>query len=192
MKHIKYKSISALAATLLLSVLMLSSCKKDFFEIEDPNGLEVVDSWNDEGAIGLFLNRSYALIMPQWPTLGGTHNTSDELNNANTAFLYGTLTESSVTDIATGTGLTANRYADIRRCNTAFEGLVSSTLPIETVNVLRGQFFFLRAYAYFKLVRLYGGVPLVLHAQGVDDTNLQVPRSKTSECIAQIAKDCDS
>src|SRR4030095_16403771 len=148
MKYIKHVSISVLTVA-LLSVLVLSSCKQDdFFDIEDPNGFEVVDSWDDEGAIGLFLNRSYSLIIPQWPTLGGIHNTSDELNNANTGFLYGTLTESSVTDIATGTGITANRYADIRRCNLAFEGLATSTLPTETVNSLKGQFFFLRAYAY--------------------------------------------
>ena len=194
MKYIKNIRISLLAAT-LLSALMFSSCKKDFFEIEDPNGFEVVDSWNDEGAIGLFLNRSYSLIIPQWPVANTIHNTSDEVNGsgtANTAFLYGQLTESSVNDIATGSGITANRYADIRRTNLALEGLINSTLPEATRNTLRGQFFFLRAYAYFKLVRLYGGVPLVLKTQGIDDENLQVPRSKTSECIAAIAKDLDS
>ena len=191
MKHRKFLTFTVLATTLLVSI-MLSSCKKDFFEIDDPNGFEVVDSWNDEGAIGLFLNRTYSLVMPGWPTLASIHNTSDEMNNASTAFLYGQLTESSVTDIATGTGITANRYADIRRCNLAIDGLNSSTLPASTVNVLKGQFFFLRAYTYFKLVRIYGGVPLVFHAQGVDDENLQVPRSKTSECIAAIAKDLDS
>jgi starch-binding outer membrane protein, SusD/RagB family len=131
-------------------------------------------------------------VIPQWPTLGGIHNTSDELNNANAAFLYGELTETSVTDIYTGTGLTANRYADVRRSNIALAGINGSALPEETKNILKGQFFFLRAYTYFKLVRLYGGVPLVFQAQGVDDENIQVPRSKTSECIDAIAKDLDS
>lgn len=192
MKYMKHIS-TALLTVSLLCMAGLSSCKKDFFEIEDPNGFEVTTSWDDEGAIGLFLNRTYALVIPQWPTLGGIHNTSDELNNANTAFLYGTLTENSVTDIGTSTSLTANRYADIRRCNVAIEGMNASTvLPAATKNVLKGQFFFLRAYTYFKLVRLYGGVPLVLQAQGISDDNLATPRSKTSECIAAIAKDLDS
>jgi len=92
MKYKKFISVT-LATVALLCIVTLSSCKKDFFEIADPNGFEVVDSWDDEGAVGLFLNRTYALVIPQWPTLGGIHNTSDELNNANTAFLYGTLTE---------------------------------------------------------------------------------------------------
>ena len=191
MKYMKRISIPLLLAA-TIAALMLPSCKKDFFEIEDPNGLEDEKIWNDEGAIGLFLNRTYSLVIPQWPTLGGIHNTSDELNNASTAFLYGQLTESSVTDISTGTSLTANRYADIRRSNVALAGLNGSSLPEVSKNLLKGQFFFLRAYSYFKLVRLYGGVPLVFTAQGVDDENLQVPRSKTSECIAAIAKDLDS
>lgn len=192
MKYIKYSGI-ILAAVCLLSVAILSSCKKDFFEISDPNGFEVAGAFEDEGAINLFLNRTYALVMPQWPTLGGIHNTSDELNNANTAFLYGTLVENSVTDIGTSTSITANRYADIRRCNVAIEGINAGTaLPENVKQVLKGQFFFLRAYTYFKLVRLYGGVPLVLKAQDLSSDDLAVPRSKTSECIAAIANDLDS
>ncbi len=192
MKYSKYINVTLLAAG-LLTAATFSSCKKDFFEIDDPNGFEVVDSWDDEGAVGLFLNRTYALVIPQWPTLAGIHNTSDEMNNASTAFLYGQLTENSVTDIGTSTSLTANRYADIRRCNLAIEGMnASATLPTATKNVLKGQFFFLRAYTYFKLVRLYGGVPLVLRAQGINEEDLATPRSKTSECIAAIASDLDS
>jgi hypothetical protein len=192
MKYIKYK-VATLIAVCLLSVAIFTSCKKDFFEIKDTNGFEVIGSFEDEGAVGLFLNRTYALVMPQWPTIGGIHNTSDETNNANTAFLYGTLNENSVTDIGTASGITTNRYSDIRRCNVAIDGLNESvTLAENTRNTLKGQFFFLRAYTYFKLVRLYGGVPLVFHAQGVDDNNLQVPRSKTSECIAASARDLDS
>jgi hypothetical protein len=192
MKRIKYKSTKFLAL-IMLGVTVLASCKKDFFEIEDPNGLDDEIMWRDEGAVGLFLNRTYALVMPQWPTLGGTHYTSDELNNANTAFLYGTLVENSVTDIGTSTSITANRYADIRRCNVAIENLNGSvSIAQSSKDILKGQFFFLRAYSYFKLVRLYGGVPLVLTAQNMNDENLQVPRAKTSECIAAMVKDLDS
>jgi hypothetical protein len=183
--------VMIIAALALFTVL--SACKKDseFFDIEDPQG---IDSriWSDAGAVGLFLNRTYGLIIPQWPALGGIHNTSDELNNANTAFLYGTLVENSVTDIGTANNITANRYFDIRRCNIAIEGLNSnSTLPEATRTVLKGQFFFLRAFTYFRLVSLYGGVPLVLQSQTLED-ELNVPRAKTSECIAAIIKDLDS
>lgn len=191
MRHIKNTGITIVIAVLAL-ITVLSACKKDkeFFDIEDPQGIDS-KIWSDEGAVGLFLNRTYGLIMPQWPTLGGIHNTSDELNNANTAFLYGTLAENSVTDIGTANGITTNRYFDIRRCNIAIEGLNEGTLPASTKQTLKGQFYFMRAFTYFKLVSLYGGVPLVLKSQSLED-DLNVPRSKTSECIAAIAKDLDS
>ena len=192
MKYIKHTG-AILAGVCLLSVAIFTSCKKDFFDVKDTNGYEVVGSFEDEGAVNLFLNRTYSLVMPQWPTVGGIHNTSDETNNANALFLYGTLVENSVQDIGTAAGITSNRYSDIRRCNVGIDGLNTSVTLSESVKrSLKGQFFFLRAYTYFRMVRLYGGVPLVFHAQGVDDDNLNVPRSKTSDCIAAIANDLDS
>jgi starch-binding outer membrane protein, SusD/RagB family len=199
MKQIKYTGSFILAAILLLSAT-LSSCKKDseFFDIEDPQG---IDSriWNDPGAIGLYLNRAYGLIIPQWPAPGtapgNIHITSDEMNGGNTAFLYGTLLENNVTDIGTASNnVTANRYFDARRCNLALEGIdTSSTLTPDVKKVLKGQFFFLRAFVYFRMVNLYGGVPLVLNVQQLSNEGVPaVPRSKTSECIAAIVKDLDS
>ncbi|HRG93082.1 MAG TPA: RagB/SusD family nutrient uptake outer membrane protein, partial [Chitinophagaceae bacterium] len=179
---------------------LLAACKKDkeFFEVEDPQGIDS-KIWHDEGAIGLFLNRAYGVIMPQWPAPGtapgNIHISSDEMNGGNTAFLYGTLAENSVTDIGTANNnVTANRYFDIRRCNLALEGIdTSSVLSEQTKNTLRGQFFFLRGYVYFRMVALYGGVPLVLNVQQLTNDGIPtVPRSKTSECIASIVSDFDS
>jgi hypothetical protein len=58
---------------------------------------------------------------------------------------------------------------------------------------IKGQMYFWRAWQYFELVRLYGGVPLVLTAQdpNVDDENNQIPRSSSAETIAQIVADLD-
>ncbi len=188
----RYK-ILKIALVVFCITTAITSCKKDFFEIADPNGIEDTQLWADAGAVELFLNRTYALIMPQWPVLGGIHNTSDEMNNANTTFLYGQLLENSVTDIGTANSITANRYADIRRCNVALENINnSSSIPQADKNVLKGQFFFLRAYSYFRLVRLYGGVPLILKSQQLGDADIEVPRAKTSECIAAIVADLDS
>jgi starch-binding outer membrane protein, SusD/RagB family len=191
MKNIKTTGKIMMLA-MLAAITIMQSCKKDdeFFDIEDPQGIDS-KIWSDPGAVDLFLNRTYGLIMPQWPTLGGIHNTSDELNNANTAFLYGTLVENSVTDIGTGNGIGTNRYYDIRRCNVAIEGLNESTLPDATRQTLKGQFYFMRAFVYFRLVSLYGGVPLILQSQSLDD-ELNVPRAKTSTCIAAIVNDLDS
>ena len=185
------KMIRTLALLAVASTVTMTACRKDFFDVEDQNG---IDSriWDDEGAVGLFLDKTYDLVLPTWPVPGSIHNTSDELNNANTAFLYGQLTENSVTDIGTGNSITTNRYFDIRRCNVAIQGLNEGKLPVATRNVLKGQFFFMRAFVYFRLVSLYGGVPLILKTQDLTGDDLNVPRSKTSECIKAITNDLDS
>ena len=199
MKNIRNKAQKGIIAVAVLLTLLVSCEKnKDFFDVEDPQGIDS-KIWSDEGAIGLYLNRAYGVIMPQWPNPGSApgniHITSDEMNGGNTAFLYGTLNENSVTDIGTANNnVTANRYFDIRRCNLALEGIDSSSaLPEQSKQRLMGQFYFLRAFVYFRMVNLYGGIPLVLKVQELTNEGIPtVPRAKTSECIASIVKDLDS
>lgn len=60
---------------------------------------------------------------------------------------------------------------------------------------LKGQMYFWRAWQYFDLVKLYGGVPLVLEPQnpiGTDMEENSIPRSSTAVCIEQICADLDS
>jgi starch-binding outer membrane protein, SusD/RagB family len=60
---------------------------------------------------------------------------------------------------------------------------------------LMAQVAFFRAYRYFDLVQLYGGVPMVLEPlEGVGQAAKEeaaIPRSSTSESIALIVKDLD-
>ncbi len=65
----------------------------------------------------------------------------------------------------------------------------------------RGEAFFLRAYYEWLLLQTYGGYadgesvalgfPIVDSVLTTDD-NLDLPRNTYEECVAQIAKDCDS
>ena len=191
MKMKSYQSILKTLFSVVLLTMVISGCKKDFFNLEDPNGINS-DIWNDVGAVTQFIDKGYDLMMPNWPTPGGIHNTSDELNNANTTFLYGQFTDNSVTDIAASNSITGNRYFDIRRCNVGIDGINAGTLSAADKNIKKGELFFFRAMVYFNLVRLYGGVPLALKAQDLVNDELNIPRSKTSECINQISSDLDS
>lgn len=69
-------------------------------------------------------------------------------------------------------------------------------LTEEQTAPLKGQMLFWRAYQYFQLLKLYGGVPLVLEPQNPiveeGDTGNEVPRSSSSETLAQILADLDA
>lgn len=190
MKKNRIKNITYLSFIFIVG--LLSSCKKDIFDKQDLNGVEETALWDVESSANLFLNKTYDLVMPNWPVAGAIHNTSDESNGANTTLLYGQLTGTEITDIASNNTSSTNAYFNIRRCNLAIEGIEKGALPNDVKLKLKGQAYFLRAMIYFNLVKLYGGVPMVLHAQDITTENINVPRSKTSACIDSIAKDLDS
>jgi hypothetical protein len=168
------------------------ACQKDIFDKKDLAGVDP-EIWDTESATNLYINKTYDLVMPNWPTAGAMHNTTDESNGANSTLLYGTLTDNGVTDIASNnTGTSNNQYFTIRRINLAIQGIEEGALESNVKATLKGQMYFFRAFVYFNLIKLYGGVPLVLKSQDISKDVLEVPRAKTSDCVKQIVNDLDS
>ncbi|MEO6520957.1 MAG: RagB/SusD family nutrient uptake outer membrane protein [Mucilaginibacter sp.] len=184
-------------ARLVLALVTISAafaaCNKDVLNKSDLNGVDP-GIWDTESATTLFLNATYDRVMPNWPTPGGIHNTSDELGNATASILNGTLTGTGneIPDVATGNNVNTSNYFWIYRCNLAIDGINHGALSADVKAKLKGQFFFLRGYIYFNLVRIYGGMPLILKVQSPNIDSLYVPRSKSSDCIKQITADMDS
>jgi hypothetical protein len=92
------------------------------------------------------------------------------------------------------TGIGNNTWTRMRQINVFLSEIDKHGLPEEIRRELKGQMYFWRAWQYFELVKLYGGVPLVLEPAnpiitGNDD--IQTPRSSAADCIAQIVSDLD-
>src|SRR5688572_4226859 len=88
-----------------------------------------------------------------------------------------------------GTSIANNTWTRMKQINIFLDEVDKYGMPVEERKQLKGQLYFWRAWQYFDLVRLYGGVPLVLHSQNpitTEGENLEVQRSKTSETIEQI------
>jgi hypothetical protein len=84
-------------------------------------------------------------------------------------------------------------YVAIRNINKFLDNIdqcPEAKLPTATKNDYIAQMKVLRAVKYFYMVRLLGGVPLILHEQKATE-DLYVSREKTSVCIAQIIQDLD-
>jgi hypothetical protein len=87
-----------------------------------------------------------------------------------------------------------NTWTRLREINIFLEQVDKNGMADADKNPLKGQMYFWRAWQYFDLLKLYGGVPIVLTAQNpiLDDASLaQVPRSSSSECLEQILSDLD-
>ncbi|HEX8425195.1 RagB/SusD family nutrient uptake outer membrane protein [Hymenobacter sp.] len=71
-------------------------------------------------------------------------------------------------------------YILIHRCNFGISQIQKMTMDETVKKNALGQLYFLRGWAYFLLVRAYGGVPLQTVAV-TEDPNTQLPRSSVME-----------
>ncbi|WP_316809941.1 RagB/SusD family nutrient uptake outer membrane protein [Pedobacter heparinus] len=194
------------------AVALLSSCKvndDDFFELRDRNGIDAA-IWNTEGSVQMHLNRAYDVVMPQF--LFQDHNTNNMNGRYGVHFasdenffpaadqwaraalgLQGELGNNDIRfagNVYTGNA-GGNKYMDIARCNDAIANIPGGTMAPALKRSFLGQYYALRAMVYFELVKVYGGVPLVLTPQSPD--NLTVSgRASARECFQTITNDLDS
>lgn len=184
------------------SLLSLPACNK-VLDKYDQKSIPGDLIYNDSNLVKLNVDYIYDQNLPGWggnsnltggSISGSAASLSDE-TYGESKFFEGTVTTSDVGDIGTGLNVN-NNYGRIRVINMLMRDVDAGTLPPDTKKRLKAHAFFFRAYRYFDLVRLYGGVPLVLTAldavgeQAKRDALL--PRNTTTECFDQIVRDLDS
>jgi hypothetical protein len=81
-------------------------------------------------------------------------------------------------------------YGDIRRINIGLEEAEKGDMSETEKSRIMGQLYFLRAWTYFNMVFLHGGVPIIDHPQSRDE-DLYVERNSTAECFDFIIADLD-
>ncbi len=85
-------------------------------------------------------------------------------------------------------------FLGVSRCNLALNYIPKmvndTTFTPELQERLIGEVRFLRAYYYFRLVRAFGGVPLIDHVIGGDD-EWGIPRSSAADIYAFILSDLE-
>ena len=180
---------------LAATVVAGNSCTKTILDKVNLNGLPGTEVWADSTQAVLYLNGLYNLVMPFWPANENAtstfpssfHNTSDESNGGTLTLLEGTLTSESVTDFyASGT---AGAYPYMRRINMLFANIDNYGLKPSQTAQIKAQAYFLRAYVYFDLLKLYGGIPYLTIPEDWETDNLNVPRNSTTQCIDSIVAD---
>lgn len=177
--------------------LMFSSCKK-VLEKQDLGSFTADQVYNDSTTTKLSIDYIYSQNQPAWfGNVGGLSTSVSSLSEeqyGDNVFVKGTATIESVTDL--GNTNTAGNYVKIRTINMFIRDVNAGTLDPAMKNRFNAQAYFWRAFRYFELVKLYGGVPVVLiplDAVGEDAKKAALlPRNTTSETFAQIVRDLDS
>lgn len=195
--------------TFALLSLVCVSCSENFLEDKKSYGQYDDSFFQSEERVTWYINNMYydyfyayksptgALVGSYTDTytkmteeLGGTQDLINPnktfVNAADASGYYGNKPSTSMKN---------EPYSRIRECNE-----ILGDLDIKGANLdktfrdqIKGQVYYLRALQYYDLVRVYGGVPIVLTVQdaAADDPTIQIPRAKTSEVFAQIVSDLD-
>lgn len=181
-----YKYNRCTLALMACSILILLSCKKGL-DFSNPNSINPSQVWTDPTMIEAYLTDIYGGSMPGWSFDG---NTSDE--GIYSSHDLGNYQQGVITTATTYSNL---NYTNIDKCNFMIDqlaGVPATVLSSDLNKQFVGEAKFWRAWAYWGMVQNIGGVPLILNPQDpTQPESLQVPRSKTSECINQIIQDLD-
>ncbi|AXP80053.1 SusD family protein [Mariniflexile rhizosphaerae] len=209
MKNIKINSLLA-----LLIMVFLSSCSADFIEEKKDYSSVNVGIYQDEFLANGYLDYLYYMMQPDnnpnmamWSKAAREHSSPDLFAKSSDEVAGESDLNKEYTEISNvnnhclkslgvrlGSSPLNTTWSRIRYCNLYLDNVDDYTgLEQDFKNQVKGQFYFWRAWQYFELVRLYGGVPLVLTAQpaNVDDPSVQTPRSSSSEVIEQIVSDLE-
>ncbi len=188
----KIKTIIALVVGMLTVAI---SCDKDFLNTQPLDKISSEATWSDGPLAEAFIFNVYSFL-----GYGGFEEQAlaaytDEAMFTHAGRNINTFTEGSESPAnmawMSPTYEWGNMYLAIRQANTALERLPNATFDNQTLkDRLTGEAHFLRAYYYNQLLRIYGGVPLIDKAYGLDD-DYAVARNTYEECVNFIVADLD-
>ncbi|MEX2594170.1 MAG: RagB/SusD family nutrient uptake outer membrane protein [Anditalea sp.] len=174
-------------ANIFLILLFTGCLPTDPLEKSNLEALGSEDMLSNSSVAEAYVNDIYANFMPSSFTVGRrtdeTMVVNGEYAEALSEYLNGTITSDSYNDFP---------YENIRKINIFLAQIDKAVFAEDIKSSLKGQALFWRAWAYFRMVKAYGGVELILEpALPGSDDEIFIPRNKTSECITRILKDLD-
>ena len=185
------KLIICSISILFLSVVSIS-CKKSFVDIT-PKGIVPVNTfYTTEIDIKSALTGAYSSLRPIYNEQYGFGEVPSD--NAQTygesEVLYGE--QDKLTWTARSTNLQnawARFYTTIAYANIVLDHVNTPQMTVANRNGYIGQAKFIRALMYFNMVRMFGGVPLILNEITSEQQAYTYNRSSATAVYAQIEKD---
>ncbi|MDR0988819.1 MAG: RagB/SusD family nutrient uptake outer membrane protein [Prevotellaceae bacterium] len=193
-----------IAFTLSVGLLSLTTaCSDDFLQKKHNYGSFTDEVYNDYTGAKERVDYLYAVLSPVDGSMSNYHS-----HSGGSSDIWSQCTEEysgfsdyvnpdkvidnvNVEDYIYGEQKNVSPYGRIRECNLVIQGITNGTLPAYQKAELLGQAYFFRGWAYYRLVKIYGGIPLIDHPQNPipEGNSLIVPRSTTKACIDFICAD---
>ena len=183
--------------TPVLVMFLIFSCSKNVLDQKPLDKYSDAAVWQDPALIGTFINNTYR-IMPtgfyvtQALPLACLSDEASVRNNSNFDVINkGNISPSSLGPLDYWTpNNNQSYYQVITKCNVFLDNIQSSDIDTAIKNNMIGEMMVLRAYSYFRLISLYGGVPLVTKQFTLND-DFSIPRNTYEECMDFIVTELD-
>lgn len=156
------------------------SCQKQFIDLNPPAQFTDAVYFKKASDFKAFATDFYNRL-PGWSFGSMDNNTDLSANNKadNYDLGHGTIASSGV----------GWDYGGIRSFNTLLEKAAAYTG--NDINQYVGEAYFFRAFAYFNLLKTFGGVPIITKVLDTDSPELYTARSSRYEVVALILADLD-
>lgn len=185
----------------ILVVLFLggiTSCEKDFLEVEPKDQISNDAAWSTTSNADLFLNDIYSDLPDIFTWRQGTSAEDPEENFSDNSMNGVDWRYSRVTYATSAyTPSTAPNhwfwYDSIRKCNLFIENVRASNLDDSWKTLRLAEARFLRAFYYQMLWIHYGGVPIITDVldRHTDGESIFKPRNTSDEVFQFIANEMD-
>ncbi len=183
---------------ILILVLGLFSCKKDFLEKTPEDRPNANDFYKTEAQFQQALTGAYASLRG---LVGQSGYLMGEMRSDNTHYdfyakdrgIHIIRRENIANFLDDAQNQWTNQfyfdaYTGIARCNTIISRLEAAEIDAAAKEAIDAEAKFLRAYYYFNLVRYYGGVPLYLQ-EVIRQEDAFLPRASVEETYNAIIAD---
>ncbi|MGZ3851509.1 MAG: RagB/SusD family nutrient uptake outer membrane protein [Flavisolibacter sp.] len=172
------------------------SCKKSFLDVPPQGQVPNQQFWQSESDATKAVNAMYGNLR-EWKQVAfaaiaieslGSDDTEKGSDPSDATFLNkfdnftATSTEGQILDFWTG------QYQEVNLANQVLDNIPAINMDGTLKARYVGEAKFLRAYAYFRLVRAFGDVPLRLHVPK-DATEYNIPRTPKAQVYTAIEQD---
>ena len=184
------------AALILAALLVTTACNEEFLDVAPQGEQPDEQFWVSADDAAKAVNAMYANLRG-WTQVAfaaiaieslGSDNTEKGSSASDATFLNNfdnysaTATEGQILDFWTG------QYQSINLANQVLDNVPAISMDENLKRRYFAEAKFIRAYAYFRLVRAFGGVPLRLHVPE-DASQYNLPRATKEEVYAAIEQD---
>jgi hypothetical protein len=181
---------------IIIALLFIMGCQKGILDKSPENFLVEDDVWNDFGLVKQFQTDVYRGLGSG--NLTGQTNTyfDDFTDNCRTSESIGnvySINKGDITSTSMGSfdGLWELNYQHIRKANIFLEKIDNLTVGTDQEKqILKGEVLYLRAAMYFRLIKLFGGVPRITKVYTLSD-DFQVGRDSYEDMVDWIVEELD-